>query len=127
MITIKPEQFEGLMTSILNKYEKDVVDRVVDSKLDNYGKNAKEEVQGYSKPNIQLYITGRYKKGWVLTHKKNKGLRQIKVYNKAKPTLVHLLEFGHGGPFPAKPYPHVSKTELKYMKLLYEELRRELQ
>lgn len=126
MTTIKPEQFEDYIISLLGKYENDVIEKKVGEAVNNYGKDAKREVKSYSKPNIQLYRTGDYQRGWGISHKRKKGLKQVKVYNKKKPTLVHLLEFGHGGPFPAKAYPHVSPTELKYMKLLYEELRREL-
>lgn len=127
MTNIKPEDFENYIISLLGKYEDSVVEKTVEEKVEKYGKEAKEVVKGYSKKGDQLYITGDYQRGWGISHKRKKGLKQIKVYNKKKPTLVHLLEFGHAGPFPARPYPHVSPTELTYMKLLYNDLRRELQ
>ena len=127
MFSISPYEFDRVMTSLLNKYEKDVVEKTVEEKVEEIGNEAKIVVKGYSKPKDQLYITGVYQKGWGTTFRRKKGIKKITVYNRNKPTLVHLLELGHGGPFPAKPYPHVSPTEIAYTKKLYEELRKELQ
>lgn len=124
MTTIKPEQFEDYIISLLGKYDNEVVEKTVNEKVNKIGKEAKVVIKGYSKPKDQLYQTGDYKKGWGISHKRIKGVKQVKVYNKKKPSLVHLLEFGHE--VNAKAYPHVSPTELTYMKKLYEELRREL-
>lgn len=129
MTTIKPEQFEDYVISLLGKYDSEVVQKTVDEKVNNIGKEAKIVVKGYSKPNDQLYITGDYQRGWGISHKRIKGIKQVKVYNKKKPSLVHLLEFGHhiaGTNNYTRKFPHVSPTELAYMKKLYEELRREL-
>lgn len=124
MTTIKPEQFEDYVISLLGKYDNEVVEKTVNEKVNKIGKEAKVVVKGYSKANDQLYQTGDYQRGWGISHKRIKGIKQVKVYNKKKPSLVHLLELGHR--VNAKAYPHVSPTELTYMKILYEELRREL-
>lgn len=127
MPNIKPEDFGNYIESLLGKYQAEVIDKKSKEIVDRLGKEAKPEIKSYSVKNVQLWRTGEYQKGWVLRSTRKQGIAQVKLYNKAKPTLVHLLEFGHGGPMPARAYPHVSKTELKYMRLLYEELRRELQ
>lgn len=127
MPNIKPEEIESYVTSLLGRYEKDVVEKTVDKTVKDLGTDAKNEVKGYSKRGVQLFRTGEYQKGWsILNRKDRKGLRRLTVRNKNKAPLVHLLEFGHGGPFPARAYPHVRSTELEYLKKLYEELRREL-
>lgn len=129
MTSIKPEQFENYIISLIGKYENKVLDKTIKEKVDKYGEEAKVVVKGYSKVGDQLYRTGDYRRGWRILHKRAKGIRQIKVSNKNKPTLVHLLEFGHniaGTNRRTRAYPHVSPTELTYMKLLYEDLRREL-
>ena len=127
MPNIKPEEFNSYVTSLLTKYDNDVVQKVVDQDVTDMGKEAQQEVKGYSKKGVQLYVTGVYQKGWNTLKRKDKnGLRRVTVRNKNKAPLVHLLEFGHGGPFPARAYPHVSPTELKYQRKLYEKLRSEL-
>lgn len=53
-------------------------------------------------------ITGAYRKGWAKKVEGNNvtGYRAT-VHQKAQPTLTHLIEFGHGGPAPAPPHPHI--------------------
>lgn len=130
MSSISPYEFDRVMTSLLNKYAKDVVEKTVEEKVEEIGKEAKIVVKGYSKPKDQLYITGDYQKGWGTTFRRKKGVKKITVYNRNKPTLVHLLEFGHkiaGTNRKTRAFPHVSPTEIAYTKKLYEELRKELQ
>lgn len=127
MPNIKPQEFNNYVTSLLEKYNKDTVQRIVDNDVEAMGKEAQTELKGYSKKGVQLYVTGEYQRGWSTLKRKDKnGLRRVTVRNRNKAPLVHLLEFGHGGPFPAKPYPHVRDTELTYQRKLYEKLRREL-
>lgn len=102
MTSIKPEQFENYIISLMGKYENEVLDKTIKEKVDKYGKEAKKTVKGYSKQGIQLYRTGEYRKGWGISHKRAKGIKQIKVWNKNKPTLVHLLEFGHRWAIPSE-------------------------
>ena len=102
MTSIKPEQFESYMMTLLGKYDRDVVEKVVTEKVGKYGKEAKIVVKGYSKRGDQLYRTGDYQKGWGTSQKKAKGLKQVKVWNKKKPTLVHLLELGHRWSIPSE-------------------------
>lgn len=51
-------------------------------------------------------LSGEYAKGWTVEISKNK--TAITVHNKKKPTLVHLVEYGHaklnGGRVAGKPH-----------------------
>jgi len=52
--------------------------------------------------------TGRYKAGWKCKKEGSNGSVKYTVYNKDKPSLVHLLEFGHakhsGGRVAGRPH-----------------------
>lgn len=56
--------------------------------------------------------TGAYKKGWRIKKKSGTGWTKYVVYQKTKPQIAHLLEFGHakvgGGRVAAR--PHIRKT-----------------
>lgn len=68
-------------------------------------------------------ITGAYRRGWAKKVAGNKvtGFRAT-VYQRAQPTLTHLLEFGHGGPHPAGPHPHVEPAYEAGARALREEV-----
>lgn len=52
--------------------------------------------------------TGKYSSGWRMrTEFDSFGGYYVRVYNVTKPSLTHLLEFGHGGPRPAGAHPHI--------------------
>ena len=52
--------------------------------------------------------TGKYSSGWRMRTESDKfGGYYVRVYNTTKPSLTHLLEFGHGGPQPAGAHPHI--------------------
>lgn len=55
--------------------------------------------------------SGKYRKGW---RSKEEGDilhgYEATVYQAAQPGLTHLLEFGHGGPQPAPPHPHIEQA-----------------
>lgn len=124
MPNVKPEDVQRYIWSLIDKYEMQVED-VVKESTQKLSKKIKPEIQGYSKKGDQLYRTGKYQRGWAYRTINRKDQYQIKTYNKAKPTLVHLLEFGHNPPkVKARAYPHVRKTELKYLQLLMEELEK---
>lgn len=124
MPNIKPEDVQKYIVSLIDKYELHVED-VVKESTQKLAKRVKPELKGYSKKGGQLYRTGAYQRGWAYRTLNRKDQYQIKTYNKAKPSIVHLLEFGHNPPMvKAKAYPHVRQTELKYLELLMEELEK---
>ena len=131
MISITPNDFSKLIIDNIDKYSKDVLN-VVKTETDFEINEAKKEVVAYSQPKPgHLLKSGDYKKGWGVSTLRKGGVYKRKLYNKKKPTLVHLLEYGHSGPVgvpkgetrsPA--YPHVSKTEIKHSLILYEKIKR---
>lgn len=124
MMNITPDQFYKLLVENIGKYDKDV-QQLITRETDEVSQGIKPELQSYStpKPKGHLLLSGGYKRGWSATTLQKNGVYRRRVYNKAKPTLVHLLEFGHAGPYPAKAYPHVRKTEQKYSEILFKRLK----
>lgn len=58
--------------------------------------------------------TGKYSSGWRMRTESDKfGGYYVRVYNTTKPSLTHLLEFGHGGPQPAPAHPHIAPAAEK--------------
>ena len=57
--------------------------------------------------------TGRYRAGFTSRKSENstKTARLYVVHNKDRYQLTHLLEHGHGGPYPASPHPHFAQAE----------------
>lgn len=54
-------------------------------------------------------LSGGYAAGWTASVSRDAlGSVTATVHNKAKPSLTHLLEFGHGGPHPAGAHPHIA-------------------
>lgn len=52
--------------------------------------------------------SGKYAGGWKTTLESDVfGSTAVVVHNTAKPSLTHLLEFGHGGSHPAGAHPHI--------------------
>lgn len=124
MPNVKPEDVRNYIISLIGKYEKQVEEVVKDS-TKRLAKGIKPELRGYSRKGGHLYRTGKYQAGWAYKTISRKDQYQIKTYNRNKPTIVHLLEFGHKAPMvKAKAYPHVRQTELKYLRLLMEELEK---
>lgn len=121
-LTIEPEELPKYIKMSLEEYNGQV-NRVIVESTKELSKKVKPELKGYSRRGGQLYRTGVYRSGWARRTINKKGIFQIMTYNKKKPTLVHLLEFGHRPPMvSARPYPHVAKTELKYLEILLGEI-----
>lgn len=70
--------------------------------------------------------TGKYKRGW-----NSRGLQGGTVnygrivYNGPKYMLTHLLQHGHGGPHPARAFPHIPSDD-ETEKIYIENLRKEI-
>lgn len=123
------DQFQDYMLELFVKYGEEVGEVVVKC-TNNLSNKVKPEIQGYSRQGSQLYKTGAYRRGWGVKTIKKPNIYQVKTYNRKKPTLVHLLEFGHrigNSNFRARAFPHVQKTELKYLGLLQEKLESEIE
>lgn len=105
------------LTSEIEKCLSDYIGDIEDSVVKRADECSKEAMQ-------ELKIAGEfkdrgtggkyYRKGWTLRTQKGEHYYRRIVANKNKPSIVHLLEFGHGGIIKAKAYPHVRKIEEKY-------------
>lgn len=127
-MTITPEQFYDFLGKQLDKASQDVRNVIV-TETDKLAEPTMQDVQSYSVQGRQLYKTGDYRGGWKIAtiNQIKTGVYRRRIYqNKStgKPTLVHLLEFGHKGPVEAKAYPHVQPTEAKYCEKLFENIKK---
>ena len=65
--------------------------------------------------NVSPKKTGEYARGWASQKEMSEGSIKMTIYNKDKPYLTHLLEFGHakrgGGRVAA--IPHIAPVEEK--------------
>lgn len=58
-----------------------------------------------------------YKSGWSIKKAFEDPFEaRWTAYNKNKPQLTHLLEYGHAGPKPAPAHPHIRPAEQKAIK-----------
>lgn len=72
-------------------------------------------------------LTGAYRKGWNTKQGKGGRLGYSRiVYNGPEYRLTHLLQKGHGGPHPARAFPHIPSDE-ETEKLLIRHLREEIE
>lgn len=74
--------------------------------------------------------TGKYAKGWAYQKdKQHRALTRYTIYNKAKPQLTHLLEYGHalrgGGRVVGK--PHMAPVEENAVKRYTEAVEEAIQ
>ena len=110
---INPEEFGLEIANAIADYTEDVV-VAIEEEIDNTAEKVKEEIQSSSAWKDR---TGEYRKGWTIKKENRKGEAVRIIYNKNKPGLVHLLEFGHakrgGGRVAGR--PHVQPAYEKYV------------
>lgn len=73
--------------------------------------------------NISPRRTGQYALGWTYINKNGDYI----IYNEKRPTLTHLLEYGHltrNGKKRIAPNPHIRPVFEKYAKLYVEEAKK---
>ena len=131
-----------------NKTKSQVIDltAILRDMLEDYGEEVRQdavEVLNELAPEIVHEVaanspekTGEYAKGWKSEKTTNAfGTKTVIVYNAEKPTLTHLLEFGHRG-FPlknggrspdVKPHPHIAKVQKWAENEAVERLERKIQ
>lgn len=69
---------------------------------------------------------GKYGKSWKVSVEGNLVQGFTATVHSSMPGLPHLIEFGHGGPQPAPPHPHMDKAYEAGRKVLSEKLGRSL-
>lgn len=72
--------------------------------------------------------SGAYARGWATRALKasEKGFYGRVVHNRDRYRLTHLLQHGHGGPYPARAYPHIP-SDAETEEILVKNLEREMQ
>lgn len=102
MAEIKIDQLAAEITLAVQEYTEGVTDGIV-QELDATSKRLTKQIA-----NDSPYKTKEYKKGWKRKKTTSGGSVTYKIYNKNKPWLAHLLEFGHvkrgGGRVEGKPH-----------------------
>ena len=89
MANISIDELTGEITLAVQQYTEDV-SAAIEREVDATAKEMVAELRAISPKD-----TGEYAKGWTSRKEAKHGeYRQI-VHNKNKPSLVHLLEFGH--------------------------------
>lgn len=106
-------QFTSKLAECITDYIGDIEDYVV-KRADECSKEAQQELEKAGSFKDRGTGGKYYRKGWALKTQKGQHFYRRIVHNRNKPQIVHLLEFGHGGPIKARAYPHVRKIEEKY-------------
>ncbi len=110
--TVTSEDFGDELAEILSDYTKEVATEI-DAELDATAKLIAEEARAAAPKK-----TGKYAKGFAVKKVKKDGESKRVVYNKTKPHLVHLLEFGHakrGGVGRVEGVPHFKPAYEKHV------------
>lgn len=89
--TITPEQFEAAITEILQEYDLQVPEQVLEAVtlVSKQGANLVKSNSG------MFGGTGKYRGGWTSTIEPSRMSAKGTVHNSRVPGLPHLLEFGH--------------------------------
>ena len=124
MAAISPGAFAEEIEKILEEYGGEAVEALNES----IEETAKESQKQIRKFNQGRTTWEEYPKGWTIEVTKERLETSATVYNKSKPGLTHLLEFGHalrnGGRSSA--FPHIADVNDFAQKDVLERLERKL-
>ncbi len=118
--TISPDQLESALETILEDFTDDA-EKDIERAVRRVGKETAAELKRTSPRRNGSEV--HYADGWRSTVERDGyGGTVAHVHNTTKPSLTHLLEFGHGGPAPARAYPHIEPAYEKGKAKLEQEL-----
>ena len=121
---INSESFAAEIQKILEDYG----DEAAQALTESVEETAKESQKQIRKFNQGRTTWEEYPKGWAIEVAKERLETSATVYNKSKPGLTHLLEFGHalrnGGRSSA--FPHIADVNDFAQKDVLERLERKL-
>jgi len=116
------DQLAGEITLAVREYTEDV-SAAIEKEVEATAKIVQEDIKAGSPVR-----TGEYKKGWSRKKKSSGGQVEYTIHNKNKPSIAHLLEFGHakvgGGRVAAIPHmrpaydKHVPQMEKRIEKII---------
>lgn len=100
------DRLSDAIGDVLETYSKDVTEAIKEAGK-TVAKEAVKEIAAASRRK-----SGKYARGWATKIAFDSPFEQrVVIYNKSKPQLTHLLEYGHAGPRPAPAYPHIRPVE----------------
>lgn len=104
---VRIEEFAGAIREALEE-TKDMTEKALQVSVDKTARETVKKIKG--KAPVK---TGKYRSGWTsgITQQPGRGFYARTVHNSKRYMLSHLLQHGHGGPRPARPYPHIPSDE----------------
>lgn len=126
---VSSDDFGKAMVDLLNEYEDEIYDDVQQTTKD-LGSQALMAVKAASPKN-----TGAYAAGWSKNNVNNKraGYYYVRIRNKERYSLTHLLNFGHNFKSYGKVWGkyrgdnHITRTELEFKKKFTVELKHKIE
>ena len=119
MANIRIDDFAAEITRAVREYTEDV-SAAIEQEADQTSQRLVKEIRAKSPRR-----TGEYAKGWARKKQGRDGEIRYVVYNRKKPWLAHLLEFGHakrGGGRVAE-RPHIRPTADKEIEAFQNRVR----
>lgn len=117
------DEFAAEIVLAVKQYTEDVT-KAIEKEVTETAKAVQEDIKKDSPVD-----TGEYQKGWTRKKSTKGGQITYTIYNKNKPTLAHLLEFGHakvgGGRVPGK--PHIRPNYDKHVPTMEERIKKIIQ
>ena len=89
---VKVEEFENEVKEMLGDYYGDVFKKA-ENHIEDFVQRIVEELKRTSNRS-ESDLSGKYAEGWTYAKEEYMGEYSFIIYNKNKPTLTHLLEFG---------------------------------
>ena len=130
-VRISPEKLESAVKKILDEFAEATyadVKTAVDETAKEAVKNTKQNAPVNKHPKKEpKYPPGTYKKSWTSKVTEDK----VEVYERTvyakypHHALTHLLQNGHGGPWPARAYPHIQQDD-DTIRIFEEKLKKEM-
>jgi HK97 gp10 family phage protein len=118
-IKVSVDNLDTVFAEIVDDYKKEV-DSKSNKAVLKVGRETAQDLQ-----NTSPKQTGKYAQGWkTRTENDRYGGTVSTVYQSKKPSLTHLLEFGHGGPQPAPAHEHIAPAYQKGKAKLLEAIKK---
>lgn len=109
---ISIESLESEISKLMEEYASDVASEMK-KEAKKIARETAKDLQATS-PEGEGSRKGHYKDGWVTkVESENTNAVSVRIYNKKKPGLTHLLEKGHAkrGGGRARAFPHIAPAE----------------
>ncbi len=127
MAGIRIDDIGSEIAKLMQEYSNDVLHEMKDA-VKEVSKEAVKDLKTNS-PKGEGSPKGHYKDGWTSKVEVDTGTTlEVRIHNKKKPGLTHLLERGHAkrGGGRTKAYPHIAEVEGKAIKEYEKRLKERL-